>query len=412
MNLFKNPQFRRLVVSWSFSNFGDSLLFLTLAIWAKDLTGSDAAAGLVFLFLGLPAFLAPFAGQLADRYSRRLLIVIAQLVAAVVVLSVWFVDGPDQVWIIYLVTFVYGLLNYLNGAAGSGLVRDLLDDADLASGNGILATIDQGLRLLSPLVGAGAYVLFGGFAIAVITSSTLVIAAVVMLTVRIQESAPSKERESFWGEFLGGARHIRSIPVLTRLVVALGVAFAITGLANVTIFAVVEQGLGRSSGFFGVLAAIQGGGSVLGGVTAAALIHRFGERAVVAIGLVILGAGLGGAAIPNLAVVIVCCFSVGVSVPWFVIGFTTIRQKLTPPRLQGRVAAFSGMALNGPQTIGTALGALAIGVIDYRILMVLMGVSVALCAVPLIVGASDPVEPVDIEPADDASARTLGSAGT
>lgn len=387
------PTFRRLVTGWSFSNFGDSVLFLTLAIWAKDLTGSDAAAGLVFLFLGLPVFLAPFAGQIADRYSRRRIVVVTNLVAAFVVLSLWFVDGPGQMWLIYLVTFIYGLLTYTTAAAGSGLIKDLLEDEQLASGNGILNTIDQGLRLLSPLVGAGAYTLFGGFAISVVTFVMLTVAAIIFTTLRIEESAPEPEDgQSFWEEVAAGAKHIRAVPVLARMTLALGVAFAMTGLANTTIFAVIEQGLGRGAEFFGVLAAIQGGGSVLGGITAAALIHRLGERSVVSIALVVLGTGLVVAIVPNVAVVIACVIVVGISIPWFVVGFITLRQRLTPSRLQGRVASASSMALNGPQTVGTAMGAALIGIIDYQVLMIVMGVSVALCAFPIApFGVSDQV---------------------
>jgi MFS family permease len=388
----KDPTFRRLVAGWTFSNFGDSVLFLTLAIWTKDLTGSDAAAGLVFLFLGLPVFLAPFAGQVADRYSRKRLVILSNLAAGVVVLSLWFVGGPGQLWLIYLVTFLYGLLNYLTGAAGSGLVRDMLSDDQLASGNGILNTIDQGLRLLSPLVGAGAYALFGGFAISVVTFASLMVAAVILSTLRIEESPPEKEQVTFWQEVSAGARHIRSVPVLTRVTLALGFAFAMTGLANTTIFAVIEQGLGRGSEFFGVLAAIQGGGSVVGGVTAALLIRKWGERSVVAIGLAMLGAGIGLAIVPNLAVVVVGVVLVGVSIPWFVVGFATLRQRLTPARLQGRVSSAAAMALNGPQTVGTAMGAVLIGVVDYRVLMTVMGVSVALAALPVLPGRARRVE--------------------
>jgi MFS family permease len=389
MSPFRLPGFRRLVTGWSFSNFGDSVLFLTLAIWAKDLTGSNAAAGLVFLFLGLPVFLAPLAGQLADRFPRRRILVITNLVAALVVLSLWFVDGPGQMWLIYLTTFVYGLLTYTNSAAGAGLVRDLLDDDQLATGNGILNTIDQGLRLLSPLVGAGAYTLFGGFAIAVVTSVMLATAAIVFTTLRIEESPPERvEGESFWQEVSAGARHLAGVPVLARVTLALGVAFAITGLANTTIFAVIDQGLGRGPEFFGVLAAIQGGGSIVGGITAAFLIHRLGEKSVVAIALVALGAGMAVAIVPNVAVVIACVIVVGISIPWFVVGFATLRQRLTPARLQGRVAAATNMALNGPQTVGTAMGAALIGLFDYRALMVAMGVSVALCAILATFGAT------------------------
>lgn len=378
------PVFRRLVLGWSFSNFGDSVLFLTLAIWAKDLTGNDASAGLVFLFLGLPVFLAPLAGQIADSYSRRRIIIGTNLVAGLMVLSLWFVESPDQMWLIYLVTFIYGLLTYTTSAAGSGLIRDMLDDHQLATGNGILNTIDQGLRLLSPLVGAGAYALFGGFAISVVTSVALAIAAVVFMTLRVEESDPEPEdEESFWNEVAAGIRHIRSVPVLSRMTLGLGIAFAMTGLANTTIFAVIDQGLGQGAEFFGVLASIQGGGSILGGITAAALIHRLGERSVVAIALVALGAGIVVAIVPSIPVVIGAVILVGISIPWFVVGFVTLRQRLTPTRLQGRVSAATNMALNGPQTVGTAMGAALIVLVDYRILMVVMGVSVALCAIPV-----------------------------
>lgn len=372
------------MTGWSFSNFGDSVLFLTLAIWAKDLTGSDASAGFVFLFLGLPVFLAPFAGQIADRYSRRRIMIVTNLVAGAVVLSLWFVDGPGQIWLIYLVTFVYGVLTYTTAAAGSGLIKDMLEDSQLATGNGVLNTIDQGLRLFSPLVGAGAYTLFGGFAISVVTAVALVIAAVTFAMLRIEESPPERDDdESFWQEVAAGVGHIGSIPVLTRMTLALGVAFAMTGLANTTIFALIDQGLGRPPEFFGVLAAIQGGGSILGGVTAAVLIHRLGERSLVAIALTMLGAAITVAITPNEAVVVACVLLVGISIPWFVVAFITLRQRLTPARLQGRVASATSMALNGPQTVGTATGAALIGLVDYRVLMVVMGMSVALCAIPI-----------------------------
>ena len=118
MSAMKVPAFRRLALAWSLSNFGDSALYLSLAIWVKDLTDSDAAAGLVFLFLGLPVFLAPLAGQLADRHSRRRIVVIANIVGALGVLTLGVVDDRSQVWVIYLVTFAYGLLTYVTSAAG------------------------------------------------------------------------------------------------------------------------------------------------------------------------------------------------------------------------------------------------------------------------------------------------------
>ena len=389
MSALRVPAFRRLALAWTFSNCGVNALLFTLAIWVMDLTGSDAAAGLVFLFLGLPFFLAPLAGQLADRVSRRRVVVTANVVSALGVLTLGFVGGRGDVWLIYLVTFAYGSLTYVTSAAGSGLVRDLLADDQLAGGNGLLSTIDQGLRLVSPLVGAGAYALFGGFAVAAVTSTMLLLAAAIMTTVKVAESPPAETREPFWTEITAGARHLRGVPVLARLTLAFAIAFGITGLANVVVFAVVDQGLGRDSDFFGVLSAVQGGGAVLGGVTAAMVITRIGERNAMAIGLAVLGAGLMLSATANVVVVCSCMAAVGVSIPWLLVAFATLRQRLTPARLQGRVSAATNMALNGPQTVGTAAGAGLVAGVDYRVLLVAMGVGVATCALP-VAGRRDP----------------------
>jgi hypothetical protein len=70
-----------------------------------------------------------------------------------------------------------------------------------------------------------------------------------------------------------------------------------------------------------------------------------------------------------------------------VVSFVTMRQRLTPARLQGRVASATSMAMNGPQVVGTAMGAALIGLIDYRVLMTVMGASVAVCAIPILPGA-------------------------
>src|SRR5690606_36342547 len=179
------------------------------------------------------------------------------------------------------------------------------------------------------LVGAGLYTLFGGAAVAVLTSAMLAVAAVAMVTVRVDETpaSPSGERERFVREVAAGVRHIRSVPGLAQTVLLVGVAFAATGLANSTIWAVIDDGLELGSEFFGVLASIQGGGSVLGGLTAAWLIRRGGERMAIGAGLALLAVGMATGLV---AVVTVGAAVLGVGVVWMVVGLVTLRQRLTP----------------------------------------------------------------------------------
>ena len=57
----QNKQFRRLLLAWVFGNFADAALFITIAIWVKQMTGSDFYVSLIFVALGLPALIAPAA---------------------------------------------------------------------------------------------------------------------------------------------------------------------------------------------------------------------------------------------------------------------------------------------------------------------------------------------------------------
>jgi MFS family permease len=96
MGALRDPRFRRLLAGQSLSSFGDTALYLTLGIWAKSLTNSNAAAGGVFLALGIPALFAPLAGHLADRVQRRRLLIITNAATGLMVLSLLAVHSQAQ----------------------------------------------------------------------------------------------------------------------------------------------------------------------------------------------------------------------------------------------------------------------------------------------------------------------------
>jgi MFS family permease len=164
-----DPRFRRLLAGSSVSGFGDSALYLSLGIWAKNLTGSNAAAGATFLALGLPSLLAPVTGHLVDRIRRKPLLLAANAVTGAAVLSLLLIHSRGQLWLMYAVAAFYGASFIIMGPASMGLVKDLLPDDALAGANAAFTTTGQGLRIVSPLAGAGLYARFGGGALAVLT---------------------------------------------------------------------------------------------------------------------------------------------------------------------------------------------------------------------------------------------------
>ncbi len=388
----RRPAYRRLMVGWVATNLGDSALYLVLAIWVKELTGSDAAGALVFLFIGLPALLAPFAGQLADRVHRRPLLIATNLGTAAVVLTLLLVQGAEHVWLIYAATFGYGLAAYLTAAAQSGLLRDLLPDEELAGANGIFTSIDNGMRIVSPALGAALYVAAGPWAVIALAAGGFLVMAVVLTTVRIVESPPEPrlDGETYWHELSAGFRALLTDPLLRLLTIATAVGFGLTGLLNATIFPLVEHGLQEGPAALGPAQAIQGVGALAGGLCSAWMLRRIGERRLVAWGLALVGvgtlaafalvqwplgeawmrwAGMGG--VQGL---------IGFGVPWVIVGIVTLRMRLTPRRLQGRTSAALNVSINVPQMLMLALGSALLGVIDYRWLIAVTAVGLLLAA--------------------------------
>ena len=73
--LFAIRDARVFLLGSGLSMLGDSAMFLVLGIWAKALTGSNAAAGLVFFVLVLPSLFSPLAGLVVDRVRKRPLLI-------------------------------------------------------------------------------------------------------------------------------------------------------------------------------------------------------------------------------------------------------------------------------------------------------------------------------------------------
>ena len=97
--------------------FGDWAMFIALGVWARVLTGSNAEAGIVFLFLGLTGLIAPLGGIVVDRLPKRPLMISTHLALAAVMCLLLFVHSRADLWLLYIVTLLYGLGGDIFGAA-------------------------------------------------------------------------------------------------------------------------------------------------------------------------------------------------------------------------------------------------------------------------------------------------------
>ncbi len=382
---------RFFVLGSTFSTFGDRAMFLAAAIWVRVLTGSNAEAGLTFMFLILPQVLAaPLAGMLADRMRRRSLLIVTNLCGAGVVLLLVLVTSRADVWLIFLVMGLYGALDAVLSAGQSALLVTMVPSDRLGDANGLLQTLAQGLRLVTPLVGAGLFVAFGGRSVAELDAGTFLLAATFLALLRMREPKPEPAPEHWLTETTAGFRHIWRTAALRQLLVALLLALTVFGFMETAVFAVVTAGLHRGASFVGVLISVQGVGAVGGGVSSATALRRLGEAAATALGMVGMAVGaltlvapawLGGA--PALATCFLGSVVFGFGLPWVLVGSITLIQRRTPLKLQGRVDAAFGVLFGGLQSASIGLGALLVGRLGFVAPLLAVTVVVSLAAVYL-----------------------------
>ena len=371
---------RRYLIGQLLSVFGDTAMWLAAGIWVKTLTGSNAAAGLVFFAFGLPSVLAPAAGMLVDRVKKRPLLVTTDLVLGASVLLLLLVHGRDQVWLIYLVMVLYGLAYGVLGSGESALLREMLPEELLGNANGILQTFRQGIRLVGPVAGAGLFAWKGGGAVAIVDACTFLIAAVATFSLHVSEVQPVRSEHHWFEEVTAGVRHAWNTTVLRQILIACLLIIVPFGFFETIAFAVVGTGLHRPPTFLGVIATVQGVGAIAGGLTAAAIMKRTTEGALFAFACLLFAAASLLLTLQWLPGVLVGAMVVGACLPWVLVALYTLVQRRTPMVLQGRVYSAFDTLIGVPQTVSIAIGAGLIAFVDYRLLLAfaaLMGVIAA-----------------------------------
>lgn len=355
------------------SLLGNSALTLVAGIWVKSLTRSSSEAGLVAVCIYLPLVFGPLAGMAADRVRRRPFLVVVNLASAVVVLALLLVRSSAELWLIYTVMLGYGISLALIDPAESALFAVMLPSDIRRQVNGVRLALQEGGRLVTPLLGAGLFELLGGGVVAALDAVTFVVAALMLTRLRLTEEKPVPKERHWRAELVAGLRYIWTVPLLRTTLIAAAVAMFISGMMVAAPYSLVSA-LHRSPSFLGVLTAALGAGSIIASLTSSRLIGRIGEYRLAVLGLVngVLGnllvsqAGFAGA--------LIGFFVFGFWLPWTVVAVLNLRQRLTPSELQGRVAAAVVFLLFAPQPLSQLAGSAIIGQVSYRFVYVGAGI--------------------------------------
>lgn len=376
--LLRHRDFRLLLIAQTLTMFGDVALVLVLGIWMKDLTGSNAAAGSVFLVYSLPAAITPLAGPLIDRFPRKRIMIVNDFVTMGIALSLLLVRDPGDAWVVYVVAFLYGAVQILFFAARSGLIVSMLPADQLPEANGLLESLRHGLRIVGPLAGAGLFAMWGGSAVALLDASVFVVSAAILSLIRSKDLDAPRQEESIRGELTAGVRHIVRTIDLRRVVFYTAAIMMVLGIIEVAVFALIDDGLGKRPEFLGVLSTTEGVGAIVGGLVAATVIAKIGEVRMAAAALIGFGLAVGVNATATLPIVLGGAVLAGVFVAFYFVAYQTLLQRRTSVELQGRVFTASEAITTLPYSLSIGLGALLVDVVDFRFLYIATALACAI----------------------------------
>jgi MFS family permease len=382
--VLRDPNVRWYLLAQALSLFGDTALWLAAAVWVKALTGSNAAAGLVFFAFTAAQLFGPLTGLLVDRVRRAPLLLLTNVATAAVVTVLLLVHDAGDVWLVYVVMLAYGLSNTVLTAGQTALLTVMVPAERLGSVNGAVQTVTQGIRLGGPLAGAALFTVLSPYVVVLVDIATFVVAAALLAMIRVVEPPPERGQRLGRGAVSAGARHLLGRTGLRQVVFAAVFAVTFFGFLESLLFAVVDTGLHRAPAFVSILATAQGIGGVVGGLLAARVMRTTTEGLTVGLGLLVFAVGMPVLTIGSLPAVLIGTVLVGVGLPWIVAGAVTLLQRATPVSLQGRAFAAMHVMLSVPQALSIALGAALVAAVDYRLLLATVGSAFAVSALFLL----------------------------
>jgi len=347
-----NRDFRQVWLGQVVSQMGD--WFDTIALYTiilKLTGGSGRAVGLLLVARFVPSFVfGSLSGVVADRFSRRTIMIVSDLLRAVVVLGFLFVRRADQLWIIYFLTVLQLALSTFFEPAKTAVIPSLVSDRELVAANAISSVTWSAMLTLGAAIGGVFTGWFGTDVAFILDALTYLLSAALIASVRLPKRPPREKQKLSLNRALGisetieGVRYVKRRPrVLAVLLVkpAWGLGGGILALLAVFGEKIFPIGKDAATGI-GVLFAARGIGTAVGPIVARRIAGEGNRRMQTTIGIAFLIASafymtFGVATSFTLALVVLGLAHCGGSILW--VFSTVLLQREVEDNFRGRVFA-------------------------------------------------------------------------
>jgi MFS family permease len=344
-----NRNFRMLWLGQVVSQLGDWFDTIALYTLLLNLTGSGRAIGLLLVARFLPSFVVgTLAGVIVDRFNRRVIMIVSDVMRALVVLGFLFVRRPDQVWIVYVLTVLQLVFSTFFEPAKTAVIPSIVSGRELVAANTISSATWSVMLTLGAAFGGVVTGLFGTDAAFILDSLTYVASALLVASVHFPRRAKRVKSKLTIGKALGitdtleGARYVWQRPRVFALMLvkpAWGLGGGILALLAVFGEKIFPVGRNAATGI-GILYATRGIGTAIGPIAMRRFAGETRRSMQKAIGVSFLVGGFfymafGAATNFALALIVLMIAHMGGSTLW--VNSTVLLQRAVEDNFRGRV---------------------------------------------------------------------------
>ncbi|MFE0778539.1 MFS transporter [Streptomyces sp. NPDC058861] len=339
------------------SNTGTWMARITQDWLVLSLTGSAAAVGITTALQFLPMLLfGLYGGVIADRYPKRQLLLVSQAALGLcgVALAALTLSGHVQVWHVYLIAFLLGMVTVVDNPARQSFVSEMVGPEQLRNAVSLNSANFQSARLVGPAV-AGVLIAGVGSGWAFLLNGLSFVAPVIsLLLMRTGELHKVERVPRGKGQLREGLRYVAGRPDLVWPIVLVGFIGTFGFNFPIWLTAFADGVFHVGAGTYGFLNTLMAAGSLVGALAAA-------RRGSTRLRMLVIAAGVFGVLEVVAALSPAFWLFALLLVPIGMIGLTvnvtanSAVQMATDPAMRGRVMSLYMMVFAGGTPIGAPL---------------------------------------------------------
>ena len=391
--VLRRRDFSLLWLSGLVSVAGDWVLMIALPYYVYVTTGSTlATAGMTAAELAPAILLSSFTGVLADRWDRKRILVVANLLQALVVASLLLV-GEGWLWVVYVVAALQSTVAAFSQPAEAALLPTLVPVEQLVQANALNALNNRLGRFIGVPLGAALLSRWGLDAVVVVDAVTFLVAAALIAPITAPARAADPdgvpEKPHFWREWTAGLRVVRDNRTIAVLFVVFGLMTFGGTMLDPLYVPWIRDVLDEGVEVVAVITMTHSVAGIVGSLLVGTWGSRLSARTLMGWGSVIAGVLLlMKFNVPVLWLTLALSAIGGVTAVASSVGVETLAQERTPEHVRGRVfgslQAFIWLASLLGAVVGGVLGEVTSVLVAINVAGVLVTVAgvVVLVAIP------------------------------